>query len=128
MTVTPEIVREIEKALKCSRRERQKLVHILRKYKIPVTQHIEKILATMDTYLSAWYCVVMMEVTETYVVKEEETGCATCKTGKPNKTTKKRQKRCSSVPSNSPPPCSTSPTISSAASPPANSPLGKSSK
>ena len=79
--ITPEIIRDIEKTLKCSRRERERLIRILRYYKVPVTKYVENILAEMDKYLSEWYCVVWLEVTETYIIEEEETAsdCVNCR-------------------------------------------------
>ena len=103
--ITPEIIRDIEKTLKCSRRERERLIRILRYYKVPVTKYVENILAKMDNYLSEWYCVVWLEVTETYIIEEEETAsdCVNCRPVREKKMRRKGKNARASEPAQSSP-------------------------
>ena len=87
--ITAQIMREMERGLKCSRRERERMIRTLRRYGVPVTPKIEKILADMDKYLAEWYTVIQLSVTETYTL-EEEILCTNCKPVKPKKKTQKK--------------------------------------
>ena len=88
--ITPEIVREMERGLKCSIRERERLIRVLRMFKVPVKPNIEKELVKMDQYLSEWYTLIILEVTETFTIEEEETElCSNCKPARSKKKVKK---------------------------------------
>ena len=140
MEITPDIMRDIERGLKCSRRERDRVIRIFRMYKVPVTRHVEKILAEMDKYLADWFCVVTISVVETYTIEDDESvnECEKCKPVKQRKKTKKRAKVntpvspnfTASSPTTLPPPSSpteSAPTSTPSTRPQASTSPGKSS-